>query len=134
MPARAVRLDQDEDIEHLEAGLYTQNGRFRVDRLQWLDAQGPEHRSGQFRYRLKRDGSPYANERQALSAQAFEELLRAVETALRTLGNGIFSGSVHVAPFVKGTQRACDHCAFAGVCRIDPWTHQHYRILEPCRE
>ena len=66
-----------------------------------------------------------------MDSAAFRDLLdRAVEN-LRRCGGEIFSGTIAPAPFRKGGETACDHCAYAGVCRFDAWTQPFRTLAEP---
>ena len=83
----------------------------------------------QFNYRRNKNNSFSKNSSEALAPEKFTALLDNVEEALKKMGRDIYSGVAHIDPYRKGTQKACDLCEYASVCRIDPWTHI-YRILE----
>ena len=106
---------------------YRHTGRFDAGVLTKLDASGAE-RGEQFNFRLKKDGTLYANSTDAMSSSDFAELLTRVETQLREMGRRIFSGEASVDPYRKGAETPCKFCDYAAVCRIDPWTHE-YRVL-----
>jgi ATP-dependent helicase/nuclease subunit B len=101
---------------------YKHSGRFDLAALPRLDNRG-ESKGTQFNYRLKNDGQPYANVPDPMDHAAFLEMLDQVEQNLLRMGRAIFAGEIEVNPFQKGTLRACDHCVYQGICRIDPWTH-----------
>jgi ATP-dependent helicase/DNAse subunit B len=44
------------------------------------------------------------------------------------MGRAIFAGAIELNPYQNGAKRACDHCEYQGICRIDPWTHS-FRVL-----
>jgi len=107
---------------------YRHSGRFNVDILRLLDSR-PGVRSGnQFNYRRNVDGQLSKNCKEALTTEAFETLLDSIEAQLRQMGQQIFAGTVDVAPYKRGSMTACNQCDYAGICRIDPWTH-HFRVL-----
>jgi len=51
-----------------------------------------------------------------------------VEENLMRMGRAIFAGAIELNPYQNGAKRACDHCEYQGICRIDPWTHS-FRVL-----
>ena len=55
------------------------------------------------------------------------------EENLRRMGEEIFAGRIGIDPFRKGQEIACASCQYAGICRIDPWTHQ-FRVLKVQKE
>lgn len=65
----------------------------------------------------------------ALPSDDFAALLRDTETRLRDLGRRIFDGDISMEPYQFKVERACGNCFYAGICRIDPWTHT-FRELE----
>lgn len=107
---------------------YRHTGRFDLGALRMLDASGAD-RGEQFNYRLKQDGTPYANSTELLAPAEFQRQLAAVEARLREMGARIFSGEAKVDPYRKGGETPCGFCDYAPVCRIDPWTHE-YRLLK----
>jgi ATP-dependent helicase/nuclease subunit B len=108
---------------------YKHSGRFDLAALPHLDNRG-ESRGTQFNYRLKNDGQPYAGVPDPMDHDAFGQMLNQVEENLVRMGRAIFAGDIEINPYQKGTQRACDHCEYQGICRIDPWTHA-FRQLKP---
>jgi ATP-dependent helicase/nuclease subunit B len=106
---------------------YTHSGRFDLTALKQLDNRG-ETKGTQFKYQLKKNGEPYANSREIMQPQDFEDLLAQVEAQLVRIGREIFSGNAKIDPYQKGNTRACDQCDYQPICRIDPWTHL-YRAL-----
>ena len=104
---------------------YRHTGRFDASVLLKLDSRCARD---QFNYRLKNDGTLYANSVEALPRDEFEKLLDRVETLLRDFGNAIFSGVANVDPYRKGKQTPCEFCDYRPACRIDPWTHK-FRAL-----
>ncbi len=64
----------------------------------------------------------------SLPQSEFADLVQATEARLRTLGARIFSGDIAIDPFRKTKDSACGHCLYAGVCRIDPWTHSFRKV------
>jgi len=65
-----------------------------------------------------------------LPSEEFAELLRNTERGLRELGRRIFEGEVAMAPYEFQKARPCGNCLYAGICRIDPWTHSFRRLEE----
>lgn len=116
------------DINEARQIAYRHNGRFNANALRLLDSRSEARVGNQFNYRLNLDGNLSKNCREALSSEAFEALLDAIETQLKQMGQQIFSGVADVAPYKKGSVTACHQCVYGGICRIDPWTHR-YRVL-----
>jgi ATP-dependent helicase/nuclease subunit B len=120
--SRAVALaDTDETRRYA----YRHSGRFNVEHLPRLDGVKA---ADQFNYRLKNDGTPFANSAEALDCKEFRALLDQVEEKLRAMGRRIFAGEAKVDPYRKGSMTACDYCEYQAVCRIDRWTHA-WRVL-----
>ncbi len=107
---------------------YRHTGRFDVSSLPLLDSRPNVKAGDQFNYRLKNDGTPYSNSREALATPAFLALLDQTEQQIRNMGLEVFSGRADVDPFRHGKLTACEHCNYVSFCRIDPWTHT-YRAL-----
>ncbi len=120
----------DMDADRRQA--YQHAGRYSLEALNDLDRRhAREGRpSGQFAYRLKRDGTPYKNSNTVMEANAFREMLECVETRLREMGQAIFRGEAGVDPYQHGKKTACDYCEFRAVCRVDPWTHAYRALME----
>jgi ATP-dependent helicase/nuclease subunit B len=106
---------------------FQHSGRFNADWLGHFDSRG-ESKGDQFKYAIKRDGSLARRGNDALEATAFQRLLSQAEDHLRRIGDAIYDGEASVAPFRKGSQTACDFCAFRAICRFDSWV-QPYRVL-----
>ncbi len=108
---------------------YQHRGRFSTAALDVLDARVDGRPGGQFSYGLTREGRLSARSGDALSPEQFAELQAHLRSKLVELADRILAGVVAADPFQKGASlRACDHCAFLPVCRLDPWTHQYRRI------
>ncbi len=108
---------------------YQHAGRFDAARLTQFDNRPAGQPSGQFRYRLNKDGGLIARSSDALPASEFNGLLAQVEANLRGLGEAIFAGHVEVSPVrLSASDKACDRCDYRAICRFDPWV-QPYRSL-----
>ena len=70
-----------------------------------------------------------AEENSALTE--FEALLDSVEVNLKQMASRIFAGAVEVDPYRRGSMTACEHCDYASICRIDPWTHAFRSLKKP---
>lgn len=98
-------------------------GRFVLDRLDWLDAGPPgEPGAGQFSFAKSR--KPNGNYRDPVSLDQFRKLLDQAEEITRGFARRIVAGEARVDPYRRGTETACDRCAYASICRIDRWTHR----------
>jgi ATP-dependent helicase/nuclease subunit B len=103
-----------------------QAGVFDWGLIDKLDAQ----RTGRlFDYAEKGREPKAAVNLKALPPDEFASLLRETETRLQNLGRRIFGGDIAMAPYQFKSERACGNCFYAGICRIDPWTHE-FRDLE----
>lgn len=107
---------------------YQHTGRFDARALEWLDARPGVSAGDQFNYRRNQDGALSKNSREALEPEEFAELLDIVRGQLETMGRDIYGGNVKVDPYRRGSEKACGHCGFQSICRIDPWTHS-FRAL-----
>ncbi|MBN2506687.1 MAG: PD-(D/E)XK nuclease family protein [Verrucomicrobia bacterium] len=125
-PHRREVLDRKAETQRLA---YRHQGLFDLAARTLLDNRPDAHSGDQFPYRLRQDGQPCRNSFAALPTTKFHALLDHAETLLRDMGQRIYAGDVSIAPYQKGTDKACDHCEFASICRIDPWTHP-YRVLK----
>jgi ATP-dependent helicase/DNAse subunit B len=89
----------------------------------------PQRTGRLFDYKEK-DGEPKtAVNLKGLAPHEFTALLRDTESRLRELGRRIFNGEITMQPYQFKSERACGNCFYAGICRIDPWTHL-FRELE----
>lgn len=110
-----------------DTSAYRHTGRFDLAALPRLDNRG-EKTGTQFKYRLANSGQPYKNSTDVMTSEAFGQMLDQVESHLERMGRAIFDGCSAPDPFQIGSERACDRCDFAPICRIDPWTHK-FRVL-----
>ncbi len=125
---RRAAFDNAEDDRK---SAYQHSGRFDHQVLSLLDSRKDATAGDQFKYRLKKDGQPYANSDELLPAAEFAALLSGVEETLRTIGTRIYDGHVEVDPYRRGNETACDRCDYRAICRIDPWTHQYRGLPDP---
>lgn len=123
-----TREDVLENAADARQKAYQHSGRFDFSFLERLDNRG-ETTGTQFKFRLKKDGEPYANSHESMKREDFERLLLEVEQQLVRIGREIFSGNVKIDPYQKGNERACGQCGYQAICRIDPWSHE-YRVLK----
>lgn len=117
----------DADKARLRA--YRHSGRFSMGALPQLDRGHHESPSGQFNYKLTKQGAPNRVYTDLLEVSEFNALVNGVEGQLRAMGRDIFTGVAKLNPYVKSSVTACDQCDYQSICRIDPWTHS-YRILK----
>jgi ATP-dependent helicase/nuclease subunit B len=112
-------------------GAFQHSGRLNFAALALLDTRsGTGERSGMFNFRVNaRDNLPRKGG-ELLVESDFLRLLDDVEQTLRALGRRIYEGEAAVAPYQHSRSKACDQCDYAGVCRIDTWTHR-FRALSP---
>lgn len=110
----------DSDSAQKEA--YRHNGMFDFGLAHRLDTRPGADSGDQFNYRVKTDGTPYAN-CDAVDTGEFLRMLDDAEKKLVELGARIFRGDAAVDPYKKGKDTACDTCEYQSVCRIDAWTH-----------
>ncbi len=130
-PRGASRLEALADTARARLKAYQHRGRFSLAALPKLDARHDGAPSGQFAYRLKKNGEPYASDSDPLPAERLDALLDGVEDQLRRMGGEIFAGVARVDPYRHGTSHcACDWCEDRAICRIDPWTHEFRRLRD----
>jgi ATP-dependent helicase/nuclease subunit B len=110
---------------------YQHGGIFNVAHLEHLDSSAPAAKSGQFDFRLKKDGSPTANSFSALPADRFRSVLQRSEELMRAFGERIYSGDISIHPFKKGAETACRKCHFQSICRFDVWTQKFHVLRAP---
>lgn len=125
----ATRSEVLAEAEQNTRKAYQHTGRFDVGYLKQLDKRTGATVGDQFNYRLTTKGVMDKRSKEALEHTEFESLINSVEATLTRLGQEIFAGVTKVDPYQKGNKRACEYCEYAGICRIDPWTHQ-YRALK----
>ena len=104
---------------------------FNIDYLSQLDSSAPTEKSGQFDFRLKNDGSPYAKSFNVLEPDRFNSVLQRSEELMREFGERIYSGDVSIHPSKKGKEIACWKCRFQPVCRFDAWTQKFNHLQAP---
>jgi ATP-dependent helicase/nuclease subunit B len=121
---RTQVLREREDVRQMR---YQHSGRFDFSALRKLDTRN-EPFGTQFKYRLKKDGAPMANNTDMMQSDQFGQLLDNVEAQLMRMGRSIYEGEIGLNPFQKGKERACDKCDYAAICRFDAWT-QSFRVL-----
>ncbi|NBW66753.1 hypothetical protein EBR44_13460 [bacterium] len=115
------------EIGQLAVNLHT--GRFDFAQLKHFDRQTGGGPSGQFRYKINKDGQPAKRGNEALPTAEFNALLAQVEASLRRLGADIFAGDIRVAPVrLSASECACDRCEFRPICRFDPWTEPFRKL------
>jgi ATP-dependent helicase/nuclease subunit B len=107
-----------------EAASLKQSGVFDWQFIEQLD---PQRTARLFDYNAK-DGPKKAATLKALDSADFAQLLVETENSLRALGQRIFVGDVAMDPYRKSGQTGCDSCFYAGICRIDPWTHDFRKL------
>jgi len=122
------RRDALADAAQARKLAYRHSGRFDARILRQLDARPDASDGDQFNYHLTKSGEPRKGSAEALDPADFLELLDAVETMLRRMGERVFAGDAEVAPYRKGKETACRQCDYLSVCRMDPWTHA-FRVL-----
>jgi ATP-dependent helicase/nuclease subunit B len=115
-------------LEETRSLAYRHKGRFDADYLDKFDSRSGGLKSLQFSYTINKDGSLAKRNSDAMTSVDFNTFLDGVGHKITEFGQAIYAGSAAVAPYKKGTVTACDHCRFAAICRIDPWTHE-YRML-----
>lgn len=123
-PGTASTRSREETADQLALSrrkAWQHRGRYDREMAAWLDGGGGQAGSGQFAGGRTDDPMPHPD---------FRALLDAVEDRLRTLAGDILDGKTSVDPYVHRGRSACDLCAYAAICRIDPWTHG-YRRLDP---
>jgi ATP-dependent helicase/nuclease subunit B len=99
---------------------------------QWIDRMDRTRAGRLFDFQKKGEPITVVNLK-GLPSEQFAELLRKTEAGLRDLGRRIFEGEAAIAPYEFQTERPCGNCLYAGICRVDPWTHA-FRNLEEASE
>lgn len=125
------RADVLESSAGFRKARYQHLGRFDFASLRFLDNSDASE-GEQFKYKLKNNGEPYANNPDLMATGDFLKLLNNVETQLVRMGREIYDGALAVNPYQKGRKVACDECDYKSICRFDPWS-QPYRVLKPGR-
>jgi ATP-dependent helicase/nuclease subunit B len=123
----ATREDVLQNREQLRQTRYRHLGRFDEEALAHLDSRQTKQGT-QFKYKLKKDGLPYARGTDLLPKEKFAQMLDHVEAELVRMGGEIYAGEIGLNPYQKGKKRACDDCQYQGICRFDPWVNS-FRVL-----
>jgi len=111
---------------------YLHRGRFREDALAALDTRPEGVSSGQFAYRLTKEGGVVRTPKDPVAVPDFEALLARLTITLTDLGTRILEGQAGLDPYQRGAgETACDQCSYQAICRIDPWTHRYRRLRVP---
>jgi ATP-dependent helicase/nuclease subunit B len=118
------------DKESARTAAYTHNGLFSLDHLSAFDSDRGAEGPRQFKYKLKKEGKPYANQFNLLEGDKFRAQLEHAEELIRETGERIFEGEIAVRPYKKGAETACGNCKMLPICRFDSWT-QSYNVLTP---
>jgi ATP-dependent helicase/nuclease subunit B len=113
-----------------QALAYRHYGRFNADALPWLDRDAAGQPSGQFNFKLKKDGTLSAQQADPLPATEFAGLLDSVRVRLEEIGRRILAGEAAVDPYRHNSSKPCDRCEMGAVCRIDTRAHR-FRTLAP---
>ena len=127
-PAETSRAAALADPDRARRRAYQHSGRFDAAALPLLDQRPDAPAGDQFAYKRKQDGELAKTNPDAMTTADFGALLDQVETTLRRMGEAVFAGAAAVDPYRHGAATACDHCDYASVCRVDPWTHP-FRVL-----
>jgi ATP-dependent helicase/nuclease subunit B len=107
---------------------FQHSGRFDWEALPRLDdSKGGDN--AQFKFKVRLDGKPYANNTDGMPTADFVRLLGGAEAELLRMGREIYEGVIEVSPYQKGSERACTQCEYQSICRFDPW-EQPYRVLK----
>lgn len=125
---RASHRDEDADAKTVKR--FEHSGRFSFEWLSLFDSDSGSGGSGQFTYKLKKDGEPSGTSKQLVHQPELEGMLADAKELICALGREILAGNISVDPYRKGSEMPCTYCDFKSVCRIDPWTHA-YRPLRP---
>jgi ATP-dependent helicase/nuclease subunit B len=126
--AEANRREALTESDQKRQAAYQHTGRFDIQALPHLDSRPGATRGTQFNYRRVNDGSIHGSCREPLPTEEFRRLLGSAQSNLVRMGQEIYSGAAAINPYRKGSVRACDHCAYQSICRVDPWTHP-FRVL-----
>ncbi len=110
---------------------YMHGGIFDFQYLEFLDGSAPEEMSGQFDFRLRKDGRPYRGSFNALESDGFQAVLARTEELMREFGDRIYAGDIAIHPYKKGKETACESCHFQPICRFDSWTQPHRVLRRP---
>lgn len=139
VPLRARPDSGDTRMEVIEGAAasaltaYQHTGRFDGSALSKLDNRGL-NKGDQFKFAIKKDGEFSKVGNEALTSEAFDALLKKIESNLIGLGGRIFAGDVAARPYRKGNERACDWCQCQPVCRFDSWIHSYNVLRKPTEE
>jgi ATP-dependent helicase/nuclease subunit B len=110
-----------------EVSPHRHRGRLRVDAGAVLDSGAAGGASGQFAFKLRKDGTP-SKQGDGREPGDFGALLAGVRERVRMLGGQLLAGDVAVSPYRLGARTACDGCEWRAVCRFDGWTQAFRRL------
>jgi ATP-dependent helicase/nuclease subunit B len=114
--------------ENARASLHVHRGRFRESAVDLLDRGARLQPSGQYAFRLNKDGRVRRGG-EGRSDVEMDQFLGQVRDTIQRLGEAFTGGDIAISPFRKGAVTACDHCGLQSICRFDAWS-QSYRRLE----
>ncbi len=104
-------------------------GLFRLEDRLILDANPGVSNGVHLKGRINNDGNPAKNSFNALGDFEFRNVLLQFEANAVEAGRSIYSGDAAIRPYRLLKETGCKNCFYAGVCRIDLWTHRNYREL-----
>lgn len=108
---------------------FQHSGMFDAELIDFFDggALGGNN-SGQFKFRVNKDGTPTKGRSDGVSKDQFHSMLERADQLVEEFAGRILSGDIAAVPFRHNRDTACDWCEFRGICRFDPW-EQGYRVM-----
>lgn len=112
---------------------YQYHGRFNAAYLHLLDSRPDGENSGQFNYKLTKDGGIYFNCVEPMDSKNFEDIAEHIRNFVLDYGKRIYGGDFSIDPWKKKNgDSACDNCLYSSICRIDFLNHK-WRVFNERR-
>jgi ATP-dependent helicase/DNAse subunit B len=133
-PAKKSRREALEDPDAAKREGYAHEGLFDVKHVNLFDANAPDEKSGQFKYRLTSAGVPWGGTFNALRSEEFAAILERSAELIREIGERVYQGDIAIKPYKHGTQTPCTWCDYQPVCRFDAWSQKFNVLRKPEKE
>jgi ATP-dependent helicase/nuclease subunit B len=108
---------------------FRHSGMFDAELIDFFDSgASADNNSGQFKFRVNKDGSPTKGRSDGVPQAQFNSMLERADNLVEEFGGRILEGDIAALPFKHNRDTACEWCEFRGICRFDPW-ESTYRVM-----
>jgi len=123
-PSKSLQPESpDFALREVQRGLFHFEHRLTLDRN-----LGDNSASQIIKFRMKKDGEPYASGCDHAMPDDFRQIVKYVGDKLAQLSDEIMDGVIDVLPYRIGTRTPCSNCDYRAVCRFDPSMDRYKNI------